>query len=359
VNVAFTAEMEEDLDQISRGEREWLDFIRQFYRGDDHHRGLEDAAKQAEEHATYPLIEVGTDSESRQTIWVRVGRYGPFLQLGAGGPGNTASLPPTLPPADLTSEKAMVILRAKAEGPKSLGVDPNTGQKVYLIHGRFGAYVQLGETPDKGVKEKPKRSSLLPTMSEATVTLDEALGLLQLPRELGTHSGSGQPVVVGLGRFGPYVKHGDDYRSLETTDDLFGIDLARALELFAAPKRSGRRQGAAKRVIARIEGTDGGAPLQVLEGRYGPYVTDGEINASVPQGTDPATLSLEDARALIEARRGAPPRRRRGRGASAPPRPRRRAPAKDTAVPADLGAVGGPVRKKAKRARARKRPRSS
>ena len=259
VDVAFTAEMEEDLDQISRGEREWLDFIRQFYRGDASHRGLEDAASEAQKNADYPLIEVGADADSGQTINVRVGRFGPFLQLGPGGPGNTASLPPTLPPADLTVEMAMKILRAKAEGPKSLGLDPATGLAVYVIHGRFGAYVQLGETPERSVKPgkgkadkaaaaaeaKPKRSSLLPTMSESTVTLEEALGLLQLPRELGMHPESGTPVVAGLGRFGPYVKHGDDYRSLEATDDLFAVDLERALALFAAPKRSGRRQAAA------------------------------------------------------------------------------------------------------------------
>src|SRR5205085_8748431 len=107
VDVAFTAEMEEDLDQISRGEREWLDFIRQFYRGDSHHRGLEDAVKQAEENADYPLIDVGLDPESGEPVRVRVGRFGPFLQVGAGGPGKTASLPPTLPPADLSVEKAM------------------------------------------------------------------------------------------------------------------------------------------------------------------------------------------------------------------------------------------------------------
>jgi DNA topoisomerase-1 len=359
VDVAFTAEMEEDLDQISRGEREWLDFIRQFYRGDANHRGLEDAASQAEANAEYPLIEVGADADSGQLINVRVGRYGPFLQLGAGGPGNTASLPPTLPPADLTVEKAIQILRAKAEGPKSLGVDPATGQNVYVIHGRFGAYVQLGETPDKGSKEKPKRSSLLPTMSESTVTLDEAIGLLQLPRELGIHPESAQPVVAGLGRFGPYVKHGDDYRSLEATDDLFAVDLDRALALFAAPKRSGRRQAAAKRVLATIEANDGGAALQVLEGRYGPYVTDGEINASVPQGMDPATLSLEDARGLIEARRGAPPRPRRGR-AAAPARGRRRAPAAGSSTAGEVVAVAdAPSKTKMKKkAPARKRTRT-
>jgi len=313
VDVAFTAEMEEDLDEISRGEREWLDFIREFYRGGRHHRGLEDAAKQAEERADYPLIDVGEDPDSGQPIRVRVGRYGPFLQLGEGGPGNTASLPPTLAPADLNVDKAMTLIRAKAEGPRTLGSHPTTGQNVYVIHGRFGPYVQLGENPEKGSKEKPKRSSLLPTMSESTITFDEAVRLLELPRELGLHPDSSQPVVAGLGRFGPYVKHGDDYRSLDSSDDLFSVDLPRALELFAAPKRSGRRQAAARRVIAKIEQPDGGAPLQVLEGRYGPYITDGEINASVPKGMDPATLSLDDARALLEARRGAAPAGRRSR----------------------------------------------
>jgi DNA topoisomerase I len=323
VDVAFTAEMEEDLDEISRGEREWLDFIRQFYRGDKHHRGLEDAVKQAEANADYPLIEVGVDPESNDPIRVRIGRYGPFLQLGEGGPGKTASLPPALAPADLTVEKAMTLIRAKAEGPRLVGIDAKTGMNVYAIHGRFGAYVQLGETPDKGSKEKPKRASLTGGMTESTVTLEEALKLLELPRELGKHPESGQPVVAGLGRFGPYVKHGDDYRSLTADDDLFTVELARALALFAEPKKSGRRQ-MTKRVIRQIEGADGGKALEVLEGRYGPYVSDGETNASVPNGTDPAGLSLEEARALIEARRGAPPRaNRRGRAAAGSSRQRR------------------------------------
>jgi DNA topoisomerase-1 len=258
---------------------------------------------------------------------VRIGRYGPFLQQGEGGPGKTAGIPPTLAPADLSVEKAMVLIRAKAEGPRVLGADPKTGMNVYAINGRFGAYVQLGETPEKGIKEKPKRSSLTGSLTESTVTLDDALKLLELPRELGAHPESQQPIVAGLGRFGPYIKHGDDYRSLEATDDLFTVDLERALALLAAPKRSARQ--AAKRVIRKIEVPGGAAALQVLEGRYGPYVTDGELNASIPKGTDPATISLEDAQALLEARRGAPPRPRRGRRAAStgasPSRGRRRA----------------------------------
>jgi DNA topoisomerase-1 len=154
-------------------------------------------------------------------------------------------------------------------------------------------------------------------MTESTVTLEEALKLLALPRELGVHPDAGTVIVAGLGRFGPYIKHGDDYRSLEATDDLFTVDLERALALLAAPKRSSRQ--AAKRVIRKIEVPDGGTALQVLEGRFGPYVTDGEVNASIPKGADPATISLEDAQALLEARRGAPPRepRRKRRGGTA------------------------------------------
>jgi DNA topoisomerase I len=270
--------------------------------------------KQAEERAEYPLIDVGVDAESGETIRVRIGRYGPFIQLGEGGPGKTAGLPPTIAPADLSVEKSMALIRAKNVGPRLLGVDPKTGMNVYAINGRFGAYVQLGETPEKGVKEKPKRSSLTGSMTESTVTLEEGLKLLELPRELGTHPDSGQPIVAGLGRFGPYIKHGDDYRSLEATDELFTVDLERALALLAAPKRSARQ--AAKRVIRKIEVPDGGQALQVLEGRYGPYVTDGELNASIPRGTDPVTISLEEARTLLEARRGAPPSARRGRRAA-------------------------------------------
>jgi len=161
-------------------------------------------------------------------------------------------------------------------------------------------------------------------MTESTVTLEDALKLLELPRELGVHPETGTTIVAGLGRFGPYVKHGDDYRSLEESDDLFTVDLARALALLAAPKRSARQ--AAKRVIRKIEVPNGGTALQVLEGRFGPYVTDGEVNASIPKGGDPATITLEEAQALLEARRGAPPREpRRGRRAASRGRGRRTA----------------------------------
>ena len=311
VDVKFTAEMEEDLDAISRGELEWLTFIQRFFRGQDGQRGLEDAAAQAATEAEYPLFDVGPDPDSGEPIRVRIGRFGPFLQQGDGGPGRTASLPPEQAPADLTVTHAVALLKAKADGPRQLGMDPVSGLPVYLQKGRFGTFVQLGENPEKGATEKPRRSSLLSTMSEATLTLDQALQLLRLPRELGAHPTDGAPVLAGLGRFGPYVKHLSEFRSLETEDELFTVDLAHAVRLLNEPKRS-RRAQAAKRVLAKIAG-EGGVEYQVLEGRYGPYVTDGDANASLPKGTDPATLSAQTAHELLEARRAAGPKAARGR----------------------------------------------
>jgi DNA topoisomerase I len=315
VDTGFTAEMEEVLDAISNGERDWLDFVKMFYRGDGRHVGLKPAIDRQEGEIDYPAIDVGEDPNG-QPIRVRIGRYGPFLQRGDGGEGNTASLPDDEAPADLTVDRAVQLLEAKAQGPRDLGVDPASDQHVYVIVGRFGAYVQLGETPEKGSKEKPRRASLLPGMSEKSVTLDQALKLLSLPRELGTHD-DGQPIVAGQGRFGPYVKHGTEFRSLEDSDDVFTIDLDRAKELLAAPKKSRRRQSAAKTVLRSLGGhPQSGAPVNLLAGRYGPYVTDGTTNASLPKNADPEQLTMEQAVELLAARAGAPKKARPPRRAS-------------------------------------------
>ena len=160
VETDFTAEMEEDLDEISRGERESIAFLRQFYFGDKKHRGLLPAVEHGADKAEYPVLDLGTDPESGESVRIRIGRFGPFVQLAEGGPGRTASLPEDVAPADLTVEKALELVRAKAEGPRTIGVDPATGQNVYVMNGRYGAYVQLGETPEGKKAEKPKRASL-------------------------------------------------------------------------------------------------------------------------------------------------------------------------------------------------------
>ena len=181
--------------------------------------------------------------------------------------------------------------------------------------GRFGPYVQLGETPTDKKADKPRRASLGRNFSEDTITLDEALQLLSLPRELGA-ADDGEAIVANIGRFGPYVKHGDEFRSLAPEDDVYTITLERAKELLAQEKKSMRRQrAAAKELRALGAHPDSGAPVRVLDGRYGPYVTDGETNASLPKGTAPDALTMDEAKALLAARAGAAKAARRGRAA--------------------------------------------
>jgi DNA topoisomerase I len=320
VEVGFTAEMEEDLDEISRGEREWVEFLREFYYGNKkkQHRGLLPAVNEGAEKADYPVLDLGTDSESGELVRVRIGRFGPFVQVGEGGPGRTASLPEEVAPADLTVDKAMELVRAKAEGPRTLGVDPATGQNVYVMNGRYGWYVQLGETPEGKKAEKPKRASLQAGTTETTITLDEALRLLSLPRVVGLHPDDNEPILTNFGRFGPYVKHNDEFRSLESEGDVFNISFDAALALLRAPKVSRRRGQAAQKKTLKELGKEG-TTLKVLAGRYGPYVTDGTTNASLPKGTSPESLTFEEAQELLEARRNASPSPRRAGGRRARP----------------------------------------
>jgi len=322
VETDFTAEMEDDLDEISRGEREWVAFLRQFYYGDPKHRGLLPAVEQGAEKADYPVLDLGSDPASGEPVRIRIGRFGPFVQVGEGGPGRTASLPDDVAPADLTLARVLDLVRAKAEGPRTLGVDPASGLSVYVMNGRFGAYVQLGETPERPAAkgkgkaaapvEKPKRASLQAGMTEATVTLEEALKLLSLPRVVGAHPDDGEPIVTNFGRFGPYVKHNDEFRSLESEEDVFGISFDAALALLRAPKQSRRRAATQKKVLHEL--SENGTTLKVLAGRYGPYVTDGTTNASIPKTMAPEQLTFAQATELLAARRDAPPSPKRAGG---------------------------------------------
>ncbi|RPJ74516.1 MAG: DNA topoisomerase I, partial [Acidobacteria bacterium] len=330
VDIGFTAEMEQDLDEISNGERPQVDFIKSFYFGDGKHEGLEALVRKALDARDYPVIDVCEDAGTGQAIRVRIGKFGPFLQRGEGGPGNTASLPDDLPPADLTGEKAVELLNAKAAGPRALGTDPTTGLTVYVNNGRFGPYVQLGETPEKPAKgekaEKPRRASLPKGVAEADLMLEAALRLLSLPRELGRHPETGDLILANNGRFGPYVKHGDEFRSLGPDDDVYTIGLERAVALIAEPKQARRRQSAAKTVLRELGARpDTGAAIKLYEGRYGPYVSDGKTNASLPKGTDPANVSLNEAVELLNARAAAGPKKKGGRAAAAGGRARRAA----------------------------------
>jgi len=328
VDLAFTAEMEEILDKISNGEKDWLVFLAEFYRGDGKHPGLEHLVEDKGQAIEYPIIELGIDPESNLPIRVRIGRYGPFLQMGSqadGGP--RASLPEDLAPADLTLDKAIALLKAKAQGPKSLGVDEASGQHVYIMHGRFGAYVQLGETPeDRDIK--PRRASLGRDHTEDTITLDVAQKLLSLPRELGVGE-DGEAILANVGRFGPYVKQGTEFRSLEETDDVYAISLERAKELLAQPKKSGRRQRAEPKELKALgKHPDSGENVRILDGRYGPYVTDGTTNASVPKGTQVEAVTMSAAVELLAARAGMSKSKKPARGRKAAKAPAKKKAAK-------------------------------
>ena len=328
VDLAFTAEMEEILDKISNGEKDWLEFLAEFYRGDGKHPGLEHLVEDKGQNIEYPIIELGIDPESNLPIRVRIGRYGPFLQMGSQADnGPRASLPEELAPADLTLEKAIALLKAKAQGPKSLGVDPASSQHVYIMHGRFGAYVQLGETPEDR-EIKPRRASLGRDHTEDTITLEVALKLLSLPRELGVAE-DGEAILTNVGRFGSYVKQGTEFRSLEETDDVYTITLERAKELLLQPKKSGRRQRSEPKELKALgKHPTSGENVRILDGRYGPYVSDGTTNASVPKGTQVEAVTMAVAVELLAAREGMSKSKKPARGRKAAKAPAKKKAAK-------------------------------
>ena len=299
VDYGFTATMEEALDVIARGEGEAEKWLHSFYFGNGA-PGLRDLV--SPEHLAeidprgVSTIPIGVDDTGHEII-VRVGRYGPYVQR---EDNETASLPPEIAPDEMTVALALELIEKQSEGPKALGVDPETGLAVYALTGRFGPYVQLGEQ-EEGTKKKPKRASLFASHTPETVTLDEALQLLSLPRVVGTDTEE-REIVASPGRFGPYLKRADgETRSLTAEEQLFTITLAEAEALYAQPKtRRGRNQ---KPPIAELGANpDNGAQVRVLEGRFGPYVTDGTTNATVPRGTDPASLTLDEAVGLLRAR---------------------------------------------------------
>jgi DNA topoisomerase-1 len=222
-----------------------------------------------------------------------------------------ASVPDDVAPADLTVEEAIELLAKAEQGAQLLGHDAETREAVYLAHGRFGAYVQLGETPERGSKApKPKRASLPRGVEEEAVTLELAMKWLSLPRSLGEDPESGEEVIATTGRYGPFIKRGSDTRSLGAEDDPYTIELARACEILAQPKPRRGRARAARKVLKKLGKSESGSEIQLLDGPYGPYLTDGELNASLPKDTDADGLTLEDAKQLL-ADRGKPPKRRR------------------------------------------------
>jgi DNA topoisomerase-1 len=224
-------------------------------------------------------------------------------------------VPEETPPADLSLERAIELVEARAKGPASLGTDPETGLPIYVMSGRFGPYVQLGETPEKGSTEKPRRASLTRDDSELSLTLERAVELLSLPRLVGHDPEHDEDIVANFGRFGPYVKRGSDFRSLASDADVFAVTLEEAVELFRQEKPT--RRGATRKVLRDLgPHPESGLELRLLEGRYGPYVSDGTTNASLPKDVAAEDLTLERAIGLLREREGVKPAGRSRAGGS-------------------------------------------
>jgi DNA topoisomerase-1 len=300
VDYDFTASMEDDLDRIASGDEHRVEWLGRFYFGDGT-GGLHDLVSDlgAIDAREINSLDIGDG------IVLRVGRYGPYLERD----GQRASVPEELAPDELTVERAEELL-SQPSGDRELGTDPETGLPIVARTGRYGPYVT--EVLPEGAKEKPRTASLFKTMSLDTIGLDDALRLLQIPRVVGVAE-DGEEVVARNGRYGPYVQKGKESRSLEWEEQLFAIDLPGALALLAQPRQ--RRGQRAATTPLRELGTDpvGGKEIVLKEGRFGPYVTDGETNASLRKGDDPETVTLDRAVELLAERRAKGPAKRSGR----------------------------------------------
>ncbi len=307
VDYEFTANMEGLLDSISRQEAGNIEYLEEFYFGKETPglKGrLETKIKEVDPRAisTFPL---GTPEEGEhlEVVNLRVGQYGPYLEQGE----RKASLPEDLPPDELTLESALELLKKAETGDEPLGICPDTHKPVFVKSGRFGPYVQLG-LADEG--EKPKNAGLLKGMSVEDITLEVALKLLSLPRLVGEHPDSKEVIEAFNGRYGPYIKCGSETRSLPDDVSPLDVQLEQSLFLLSQPKRRGR--SAPKEPIKTFESSPiTEQPIRLLEGRYGPYVTDGETNASLPKGTETETVTFEQALQLLAERAAKGPSRKK------------------------------------------------
>ena len=308
VDYSFTARMEDDLDRIAAGEEQRIDWLTRFYRGQNGEPGLH--ALVTEHLDEIDARAINSIEIPRSDIVVRVGRYGPYLERGE----ERASLPEDVVPDELTAERAEELLSRPGDG-RVLGAHPETGHAIAVRTGRYGPYV-TEELPE-GTTEKPRTASLFASMSPETVSLEEGLRLLSLPRAVG-QAPDGEQVLARNGRYGPYVEKGTETRSLESEEQLFTISLDEALALLAAPKpRRGR--GTARAPLRELgQDPSSGRPVVVKEGRFGPYVTDGETNASLRSGDSVEALTLDRAVELLAERRAKGPAkpRRPGVGSS-------------------------------------------
>jgi DNA topoisomerase I len=345
VNYQFTAEMEDELDAISRGEMDHREYLRTFYFGNDHpglKQLLENKTNEidARDVCRIPLGKpAGEKGDRGAEIFIRVGRYGPFLQQGE----RRASLPDKQPPDELTVASALDMLDKSGQGDEPLGLCPDTHKPVFLKVGRFGPYVQRGTAEDA---DKPQNASLLKGMTPEQVDLATALKLLTLPRTLGPHPQTQEPVVAYNGRFGPYVKCGEETRSLPSELSPLDVTLQQALDLLAQPKVRRGRAGGSKEPVKVFDASPvTSQPVRLLQGRYGPYVADGVTNASLPRDVTVDEVTFEYALTLLKNRAAAGPSKK-------PPRRRAAPKAAKTAAPKAKAAKKAPAKTAARKKKA-------
>jgi DNA topoisomerase-1 len=333
VDYRFTAEMEDDLDGIAAGQRDRVQWLTNFYFG----AGGSDGASSPDGEGLRDLVHhrlgeidarevnsipIGT-ADDGEPIVVRVGRYGPYVQKGPdGGESTRASVPDDLPADELTVEKAISLLEKQSD-ERLLGQHPETGEPIVARGGRYGPYVTT-QPLDGG---EARTASLFKTMELETVSLEEAVRLLSLPRVLGVDPANGEEVTAQNGRYGPYVKRGTESRSLENEEQLFTVNLDEALALLAQPKTRGRRTAAAAPLRELGEDPATKKPVVVREGRFGPYVTDGESNASLRKGDSVEEITIDRASELLAERRAKGPSTPRKKAA-----PRKKTTAKKTST---------------------------
>jgi DNA topoisomerase I len=296
VDLTFTSEMEKSLDQVAEGDLDHLSYLKSVYLGKS---GLREQVLSQDDKidpAEARSIVLG----GLKDLSFRVGRYGAYVcRQEEDGGEFCASIPDAQAPADITAEIVHKLIDQKKNGSDALGKDPATGLSIYVLNGRYGPYVQLGES--EGEEAKPKRVSVPAGTDPATVDMPMALQLLQLPKLLGQHPGTGKDIKAGLGRFGPYIVCDGDFRSIPKTESLFEIGLEKALELLAKPK-AGRGRASALRELGIYPGTE--EKVSVFSGKYGPYVKAGKINATIPEDIKPDDITLAQAIELIEKRGG-------------------------------------------------------
>ena len=299
VDTKFTSEMEHKLDSIASGDQEMISYLDSYFKGE---KGLlQQITMQETQIDPTEARKIDLPIRDLKDIQVLVGRFGPYVQKVGSIESNSTSLPVNLFPGDVTQQKLEELLQESKDGPSSLGKDPETGEEIYVLNGRFGPYVQLGlGSEDK--KVKPKRGSLLKGMRSDELDLATALKLLDMPRLIGIHPETKKEIRAGVGRFGPYVVHDGVFASLPAAENVLEVGLPKSLELL---EKSAARKSRGSAPIQELGNypEDKGDVIQILSGRFGPYIKWGKNNVKIPKGVEPEAITRQEAIDLIDARK--------------------------------------------------------